>query len=277
MAMGIVRTTEWTVKLPLEQTDARLRAGLEKIGDKIEGPVGRITATTKGNAFKNRGKGKLTAECTAAGEHTEVVITVDALGTGHEWVFEQLSEALGADSIDDRGLTEAVSKLGRSAKFFGREAIQNVRTELRRDERVVALVQGAIDDRASSVAVLTTKRLFFYKKGVMSSSFEEFPLKAISSMTLKKAMTGEAIEITASNAKAKITTIMHGYGEAFVRAYWELTAAPSADVSTSAAAPAEGTQPDVLAQLEQLGKLHAAGVLTEVEFAAKKAELLARL
>ena len=90
-------------------------------------------------------------------------------------------------------------------------------------------------------------------------------------------MTGEAIEITASNAKAKITTIMHGYGEAFVRAYRELTAAPSADVSTSAAAPAEGTQPDVLAQLEQLGKLHAAGVLTEVEFAAKKAELLARL
>jgi excisionase family DNA binding protein len=37
------------------------------------------------------------------------------------------------------------------------------------------------------------------------------------------------------------------------------------------------TQPDVMDQLRKLGELHAAGVLTEDEFAAKKAELFRRL
>ncbi|XVV14368.1 SHOCT domain-containing protein [Actinoplanes sp. CA-131856] len=34
---------------------------------------------------------------------------------------------------------------------------------------------------------------------------------------------------------------------------------------------------DVVAQIEKLASLHAAGILTDQEFAAKKAELLSRL
>ena len=38
--------------------------------------------------------------------------------------------------------------------------------------------------------------------------------------------------------------------------------------------PAAPAQPDTLAQLQQLGELKAAGVLTEAEFAAQKAKIL---
>jgi hypothetical protein len=38
--------------------------------------------------------------------------------------------------------------------------------------------------------------------------------------------------------------------------------------------PAAPAQPDTLAQLQQLGELKAAGVLTEEEFAAQKAKIL---
>jgi len=40
---------------------------------------------------------------------------------------------------------------------------------------------------------------------------------------------------------------------------------------------AEPAQTDVLAQIQKLAELQAAGVLTEAEFAQKKAELIARL
>jgi hypothetical protein len=46
---------------------------------------------------------------------------------------------------------------------------------------------------------------------------------------------------------------------------------PQQQYAPPAAAPA---QPDTLAQLQQLGELKAAGVLTEEEFAAQKAKIL---
>jgi hypothetical protein len=51
----------------------------------------------------------------------------------------------------------------------------------------------------------------------------------------------------------------------------EPAAAPAAPASPPAAAAAED---DTLAQLEKLGQLKAAGVLTEEEFAAQKAKIL---
>lgn len=41
-------------------------------------------------------------------------------------------------------------------------------------------------------------------------------------------------------------------------------------------APAPAAAPDTMAQLQQLGELKAAGVLTEEEFAAQKAKILAQ-
>jgi len=53
-------------------------------------------------------------------------------------------------------------------------------------------------------------------------------------------------------------------------AYQQQTAAPA---SPSQPAPASGEN-DVIAQLKQLGELHAQGVLTDEEFAAQKAKIL---
>jgi len=50
----------------------------------------------------------------------------------------------------------------------------------------------------------------------------------------------------------------------------------SAD-STAGSVASPSTQPDVMEQLRKLGDLRAAGVLTDEEFAAKKADLLGRL
>ncbi|MFF3065821.1 SHOCT domain-containing protein [Oerskovia sp. NPDC057915] len=51
-------------------------------------------------------------------------------------------------------------------------------------------------------------------------------------------------------------------------------AAQAPPAAPAAAAPAAGGS-DLLAQIEQLGQLHASGVLSDAEFAAAKAKLLA--
>ena len=47
--------------------------------------------------------------------------------------------------------------------------------------------------------------------------------------------------------------------------------------SSSAPAPAEAAQPDIADQIKKLADLHAAGVLTDDEFNAKKTQLLERM
>jgi Short C-terminal domain len=51
--------------------------------------------------------------------------------------------------------------------------------------------------------------------------------------------------------------------------------AAAADTPTAAALPAEEPAQDSYEQLEKLGKLHQEGILTDEEFAAQKAKLLA--
>ena len=64
--------------------------------------------------------------------------------------------------------------------------------------------------------------------------------------------------------------------EGDVRAFVDTVKTQMAATKSSAASSSE--QPtDPVDQLERLGKLHAAGVLTDEEFSAKKSEILARL
>jgi hypothetical protein len=55
-------------------------------------------------------------------------------------------------------------------------------------------------------------------------------------------------------------------------AYAQQTAPPP---PPPAAAPVAAPAPDMIEQLKQLGELHAQGILTDEEFAAQKAKLLA--
>jgi hypothetical protein len=56
---------------------------------------------------------------------------------------------------------------------------------------------------------------------------------------------------------------------------WSAEAPPQEQYApTPQAAPAAAPQADPIAQLKELGELHASGVLTDEEFAAQKAKIL---
>ena len=86
------------------------------------------------------------------------------------------------------------------------------------------------------------------------------------------------LEIVVAGAKHTINTLFKSEAERVIAVYHEMrkklkqaAATPQVIVQQQAA------QPDVLAQLEKLASLKAAGILNEEEFNAKKAELLSKL
>ena len=88
------------------------------------------------------------------------------------------------------------------------------------------------------------------------------------------------LEISVAGAKEKISTLFTYEAEKVIRVYRNIrksikdAARQPQVIVQQAAAP---VQDDPLAQLEKLNKLKEAGILTDDEFNAKKADLLAKL
>ncbi|MEX5235988.1 SHOCT domain-containing protein [Kocuria arenosa] len=270
--MGIKVTNQWVLRLSVDQADAALRAGMEQMGAAPTGPVGHIEGKTKAALLRNRYGARFTVEITDHPEGSQVQALIDALGDKHQEMLDELAATLPEGVLDDRGITAAVEKLGKFDRWMGKRELSHLRNILNPHERVLALAQGTYE-KLQSLVVLTDQRLVFLEKGIVRESVKEFQLGAVSSLSLSKAWTGESLEFTASGAKGTITQLQPGQGENFAAAYRQLRSTPA----KTAAAPAAPAAPDVLGQLEQLGKLRDAGVLTDEEFAAKKADLLGRL
>ncbi|MBX4171218.1 SHOCT domain-containing protein [Rhodococcus sp. DMU2021] len=90
-------------------------------------------------------------------------------------------------------------------------------------------------------------------------------------------MGGEVISISISGRSADIKQVAHGRAETFIQAFRKVKAdlaAPSAPVPAVTHASAV---PDIADQIKKLAELRDLGVVTEAEFEAKKADLLARM
>lgn len=147
------------------------------------------------------------------------------------------------------------------------------------DEGELALhaVMGAYETeimgRASvrnGIFIATSNRLLFYAKKLTGYDLEALPYSNVSSMEMGKSMMGAYISFFASGNSAKMKWINVGDVRAFVD---EVKARMESSKTSAPAAPAV----DPVSQLERLGKLRDAGVLTEAEFESKKAEILSRI
>jgi hypothetical protein len=134
---------------------------------------------------------------------------------------------------------------------------------------------------AKVTAGIMTAGLSMLATGVKNgdSGTEMIPVKSISSVTTKRdgmmnskvsvITSGNTVDFRVSHAEAKIvkdtlTSLILG------------THPAQAATTPPPAAPAAQPAADPTAQLQQLASLRDAGILTEEEFAAKKAEILAR-
>ncbi len=114
----------------------------------------------------------------------------------------------------------------------------------------------------------------------MRSRLEDFPYGRISSVQTSTGWTAGDLTIFASGNKTVIKTVMpkdrvNEVGD-YVRSRISVAESPAA-AAAPVPAPPPPSAPDVYDHLRKLGELRDAGVLSQEEFDAKKAELLGRV
>lgn len=160
-------------------------------------------------------------------------------------------------------------------------------------EQVLAAVQGTYETMImgkesvrTGILLATPTRVVFFAKKLGGYDLESFPYRQISSFEQSKSMMGHVVTFFASGNKVAMKWIadvaamskfveavrgnLHGQRQELIPG--TDTSQPSAPQSESAQAPDQ-----IMEQIRQLGELHQTGVISDDEFSAKKAELLARL
>jgi Short C-terminal domain/Bacterial PH domain len=269
--MAIARTVDWRLTIPVQEADARVRAAFDQLGLAPSGAPGHIVGKSKMNFLKNRWSATVTADVTPYMAGSLVALRVEMpAGTKHYTVASDIASAIGEDAFDDRGLTAAKDRLSRISKVGGWLELRHVRNFLTPTETVLELGQGTWGNDQGLV-VLTDERLFFFDKTLMGATIQEFPLPAITSLTVNKKLSGEALAITVAGNVSTITQMMHGQGDALSRAFRQAKTAPVSAIAQAPTVVAASSDADELAKL---AGLRDRGILTEEEFQAKKAQIL---
>jgi hypothetical protein len=168
-------------------------------------------------------------------------------------------------------------------RFGGRRELKKLDEYLWHDETVSRIATGSLGGKRG-LLVFTDRRLIFLFHGLMSQQNEDFPLDSVTSISVKAGLANATITVYSGGAKHEISNVWKDDAKAITdeirnhiatRGREQRPAGPSTGAPPDAVAPQP--QPDVLVQLKQLGELRDAGVLTNEEFEAKKAELLTRL
>lgn len=152
---------------------------------------------------------------------------------------------------------------------------------LKRGERVQLFLEGWIGEmmgkgdktQHNGTFILTDQRACFYRKGLLGEVFETIPIARITSVETKSVLGYRVLRLHTSHDDLKFKTYedkgLFDSVHARLEALRDHREAPASAAALVAINPME--------QLKTLGELRDAGVVTDEEFASKKAELLARL
>lgn len=130
----------------------------------------------------------------------------------------------------------------------------------------------------NGVLIATDRRVIFYAKKLGGFDLESFPYGNISSFEQGKTLMGHHVTFHASGNRVSVKWLQPANEFAdFLSAVKQ--AMNAKHVPSDAQAPAQNVVAgaDVMLQLQQLGALRDAGIVTADEFETKKAELLKRL
>lgn len=167
----------------------------------------------------------------------------------------------------------AAAKARMSTKIGGRRELKKLDEYLWEDETVSRMATGLYAGK-NGLLVLTDRRMIFLFHGWTGQRNEDFPLDTVTSISAGSGIALGSITVFSGGAKAEIKNMNKADAKALVDEVRNRLATRGVP---QPAAVAQAAAPDALAQLKQLGELRDAGVLTDEEFEAKKAELLKRL
>lgn len=168
-------------------------------------------------------------------------------------------------------IKEQINSLGldNTSTFFGRKEIKELPKILAPDEKIDNIIQG-IYNKGMGILVSTNRRLVFIDKGMIYGlKVEDFPLDKITSIQYETGLILGEVKIHTSSNIAIIDHVDKNDARKFAEFVRDKISKPTID-----SIPQNNSQPNILEQLEKLGKLKESGVLTEEEFNDYKKKLL---
>jgi hypothetical protein len=117
---------------------------------------------------KNRWAAEINIDLEPLNGGTLAVTRVDMLGNKHYALLSEIVENAGDDLFEDQGVTDAVERLGKMGRLFGRKEVRHLHHLLRATERVIILGQGQYEKKQGLI-VLANERLFFFEKSALEN------------------------------------------------------------------------------------------------------------
>ncbi|PQA92006.1 hypothetical protein B0A69_16435 [Chryseobacterium shigense] len=178
-----------------------------------------------------------------------------------------MSEKSRLDEIKDE-----LEILDINPTIFARKEIHALPDVLSENEKIVYLIEGRNKlTNHHIILVATERRLIFVDKEFMYGlKVEDFSYDKVSSIQYEKSLMLASIDIHISENILEIDNVGKYYAELFCEKVRELMAGAKEYFKSQ-------SEPTVLDQLEQLGRLKDSGILTEEEFFAQKKKLMEKL
>ena len=185
------------------------------------------------------------------------------------------------ESEEDTGLPEgdALAMLARQklsrARMVRRE-LRKLPSILGEGEQALNLARGEYDGKEGLLAV-TDRRVIFLEEGMIRHRLEDFPYDKISSVQTKTGMRSGELTIFVGGNKATVKDVHPKQRAPEIGDYvrQRVASGPAPTPAAEAAQPPAAESP--MDQLKKLADLRDAGVVSEEEFEAKKADLLSRM
>ncbi|WP_157811527.1 PH domain-containing protein [Lacinutrix sp. Bg11-31] len=161
--------------------------------------------------------------------------------------------------------------LSNVSTFFGRKEINELPQILAENEKIDHIIQGTYNN-GNGILVSTNRRLVFIDKGMIYGlKVEDFPLEKISSIQYETGLILGKVKIHTSGNIASIDNVEKASSRIFAEFVRNKLSKPKEPIAQNS------QEPNVLEQIEKLGKLKDSGILTEAEFSEQKAKLLEKL
>ena len=177
--------------------------------------------------------------------------------------------------IKDEALNSVLRKIDGVDKWMTRGEIKELPSILWGNELPEKLITGTYNN-GKGMLVATNRRLIFIDKGIFSLKVEDFSYDKISSIESKTGIMFGSLTIYASGNKEKFEYadkgLLRGFAD-FLRAKISTQKSQSSLVPTPAENPSSTLS--VADELEKLAGLRDRGIITNEEFSAQKAKLLA--
>ena len=202
--------------------------------------------------------------------------TGDAIGSAQTDQSELAPEAVGGQpaTYGRADVDAAAERMG--FKLGSKREIKKLVEHLWDGETVEFLASGTYGGGGGLLA-LTDRRLIFLRDAWTSKVVEDFPIDKISSVQWKSGMLTGSVLIFVSGNKSEIGNVQKDAGKALTDSVRSKIAGLNQMSAPTAAAAAAAQDVDPMEQITKLGALRDAGLLTDEEFTAKKAELLDRM